>query len=54
MLGHGVPYVDSKEKIDKLYNTDVEWLDDKGWYIRTVNSQGLKSKEITLGKPLGI
>ena len=30
MLGKGVPYVDSKEKIDKLYNTDVEWLDNKG------------------------
>jgi hypothetical protein len=51
LLGKGAPYLDDQKKVEKIFNQEVEWLNDKGWYIRTVNSAGKRHKEIVMGKP---
>jgi hypothetical protein len=51
LIGKGAPYVSDKRIVEKIFNQEVEWLDDKGWYVRVVNGAGLKSKEIIIGKP---
>jgi len=51
LIGKGAPFVDKKETVEKIFNQPIQWLNDKGWYIRTVNDEGLKSKEIIIGTP---
>lgn len=46
-----VPYLAEKEKVEKIFGQEIEWLNDKGWYERVVNDRGDKSKEIIVGKP---
>ena len=45
-----VPYIDSQEKVEKIFNQKVEWLDDKGQYKREV-SVGKFHTETVFGKP---
>lgn len=48
---NSVPVLANKEKVEKLFGQDVEWLGDSGWYRRVVNRQGDISKEIVFGRP---
>lgn len=46
-----VPYLANKEKVEKIFGQEIEWLGDKGWYNRVVNERGDVSKEIIFGRP---
>ena len=46
-----VPYLDMKDDVVKIFPAGVEWLDNKGEYIREV-SKGVKRTETVFGRPL--
>ena len=55
MIDRNVPIIHDIEIIREIfgtYGTDAKYIDsDNIWYIRTINSNGDKSKEVLFGKP---
>ena len=53
LYGKGAPYVKDPKVIEKLFGQPIQWLNDKGWYIRDIK-HALRhgSKETVFGKPI--
>ena len=50
LYSNGAPYLDNKEDVEKVFNQEVEWLDDKGQYNREV-APGKYHVETVFGSP---
>jgi len=51
LYGMGTPYIDNQEQVEKIFNQEVEWLDNKGEYKREVSS-GNFHVETVFGNPI--